>query len=431
MRSLLGFIPEVSRKFHAPEHLAPLLERFELALSGVPQRVCCHAPPRHAKTESVLHVPAFGLRLNPELRFAYCTYGDRLARSKSRRARAIATDVGIDLDVTSVNEWRTPQGGGLIATGVGGPLTGQGFDCLIVDDALKNRIEAESVTYRERIHDWWRDVARTRLEPGGSAFVFMTRWHPDDLIGRLVDEGFEYIKLPAISDEGDALWPERWPIESLEALREDVGPYTWASLYQGEPRPRGAAVFGGASTYETVPNGGRTAIGLDLAYSAKTKSDHSVAVKMVRVGERYFVTDVRRRQAKATAFKSVCLQLAQLDRAAAWRWYAAGPELGVADFFREPPGIPLRALPAKGDKFTRAVKYAAAWGAGKILLPRGAPWLDAFLAEHLAFTGQNDKHDDQVDAAVAAFDELDQVSSANIRTRPPAHRPTGLAAVDL
>jgi predicted phage terminase large subunit-like protein len=427
----MTFVPEATPSYDQPLHLKPLLDRVELALQGVPQRICCHAPPRHSKTESMLHIPAFALRQDPTLRFAYCAYGDRLSRSKSRRARAIAQDMGIKLDSTALNEWRTVEGGGLLASGVGGPLTGHGVDFLIIDDPVKNRIEAESSTYRDRLHDWWRDVARTRLEPGGSAFVFMTRWHRDDLIGRLVDEGFEYIKLPAISDEGEALWPERWPIESLKALQKDVGPYTWASLFQGEPRPRGGAVFDGVKTWSKLPTEFRGGIGLDLSYSGKTHSDHSVAVRMIRAGNNFYVTDMIRRQATASAFKVAALAFGKKHPNDSWRWYASGTELGTADFFKQHPGVPLRAMPAKGDKFTRAVRYAAAWADGRVLLPERAPWVEAFVNEHLNFTGINDKHDDIIDASVAAFDELDSVSGEKISSRPLTPKVRGLAAMDI
>ena len=187
LRDLVRFVPRMSPRYMAPTHLAPLLRRFELAVDGVPQRVCCSAPPRHAKSESVFHVPAFMLRRHPEKTLSYSTYGERLSRKGSRKARAICTAAGLHVE-GNVNEWRTPEGGGLLAGGVGGPLTGFGVDLAIVDDPTKNRLEAESAIYRDRLVDWYRDVLMSRIEPGGSVFVFATRWHPDDLIGQLIAE---------------------------------------------------------------------------------------------------------------------------------------------------------------------------------------------------------------------------------------------------
>lgn len=415
LRDLVRFVPRLSPQYMAPQHLAPLLRRFELAVDGVPQRVCCSAPPRHGKTESVLHVPAYALRRRPEMRLAYATYADRLARSKSRKARHLALEAGAVLESDALNEWRTPEGGGLLAGGVGGPLTGHGVDIMVVDDPIKNRLEAESVTYRSRLMDWWRDVAATRIEPGGSAFVFMTRWHPDDLIGQLVREGFEYLNLPALADDGAPLWPERWPREALEARRKDVGEYTWASLYQGQPRPRGGRVFGDvtlakrADILAALTKGARKAGGLDLAYTARTSADHSSAVLLAKARETgiVYVLEVVRLQVSAPDWQARFEVMRRAHPTATWRWYGSTTEAGLGKLL---PGV--RAMTAKGDKFVRAIPAAAAWNAGMVQVPEDAPWAPAFVAELASFTGVNDAEDDQVDAFAAAYDELESGGAA-------------------
>lgn len=418
LRSLVDFIPSASPHYQPPKHLAPLLRRFELAVEGVPQRVCCSAPPRHAKSESVFHVPAFTLRRRPEWTLSYSTYGERLSRKGSRKARSICTTAGIRTDGT-INEWRTPEGGGLLAGGVGGPLTGYGVNVAIVDDPTKNRLEAESATYRDRLVDWFRDVLMTRIEPGGSVFVFATRWHPDDLIGHLVgSEGFEYINLPALGrdvdgvrvpdvESGTALWPERWPTDEVRKRLEEVGDYTAASLYQGQPRARGERVFGDPHVWTTLPNTYRAAGGIDCAYSMATSADYSAVVKMVRNGDNYYVTHAARVREPAPRFRVRLHLLHEKEPTMRWRWYVATSELGAASFFDEgEDAVPLRGEVAKADKYVRALRYAAAWNSGRVFVPTSAPWLDAFLAEHASFTGINDKRDDLIDAAVAAFDEL-------------------------
>jgi hypothetical protein len=151
-------------------------------------RACVSVPPRHAKTETVLHGIAWLLRRHPDWPVAYVSYAADIARSKSRQARDYAARAGVTLrdDSAALHEWRTPAGGGLLATGVGGPLTGHGVRLLIVDDPFKNRSEADSPTVRETVHGWFTSTAMTRVEPGGSVLVVHTRWHPDDLIGRLL-----------------------------------------------------------------------------------------------------------------------------------------------------------------------------------------------------------------------------------------------------
>src|SRR5688500_16480869 len=146
----------------------------------------------------------------------------------------------------------------------------------------------------------------TRVEPGGSVFVCQTRWHPDDLSGVLIKRGWPYVKLPALDEAGTALWPERWPADALQKRREEVGPYVWASLYQGEPRPRGGAVFGDAWGYEKLPaQGYRVGIGLDLAFTKKTASDYSVLVVMLHHAGFFYVVDVVRAQTRAPDFTEV------------------------------------------------------------------------------------------------------------------------------
>ncbi len=422
LRRLVDFVPAVSPRYMRPVHLAPLLERFELALRGEPQFVCCSAPPRHAKTESVLHVPAFALRRDPSLTFSYTTYADALSRSKSRKARVLAQRVGVVLDKKAVGEWRTREGGGVVSGGLTGPLTGHGVNIAIIDDPIKNRVDAESPTMRQRVLDFVTDVATTRVEPGGSIFVFMTRWHPDDLIGVLTREwGYTHIHLPAVTHDDTgaevALWPERWTLEELRRKREKVGEYTWRSLYQGDPRARGAPVFGEPHTYSSLPRRFRRSFGVDLAYTKKTSADHSVCVEMVREGDTVYVVDVIRRRVTAPVFQQTCHALHRQKPTASWRWYyAAGLEKAAGEFFDVGEyAVPLKVMQTMGDKFTRALSYAAAWNAGRVLVPSSAPWLEEFLREHRNFTGVDDPFDDQVDASVAAFDELDG-GDENVRT---------------
>lgn len=278
LQALPQWIPTLSPRYASPLHLEPLTRRLEAARKE-PLRLVVSTPPRHAKTETLLHSIAWWLAKDPRLTIAYVAYASDLARSKSRKARLLAQTAGIQLadDAGRLEEWRTKAGGGLLATGIGGALTGHGVDILIVDDPIKNRVEAESAAQRDRVWEWFTDVAYTRLEPKGSAIVVQTRWHPDDLSGRLLESGrWEGIKLPAIDGEGKALWPERWPVETLQQTRIQVGEYTWASLYQGEPRSRGGSVFGDVSmpSGSSAPlcSGARAALALTAKAEAASLS---------------------------------------------------------------------------------------------------------------------------------------------------------------
>jgi len=410
---LLDFVPRLSPRYERPDHLAPVAELFERIERGEEVYAVVSIPPRHGKTELLLHVIAWLLARHPEWTIGYSTYGADLARSKSRFARDYARRAGVELarDSAALHEWRTPAGGGLLAAGVGGPLTGHGLQLGIVDDPHKNRAEAESKTVRDHVFDWFTSTFATRLEPGASAIVNMARWHEDDLAGRLAAETeheWQIVNLPAIDEAGRALWGSRWPVEKLERRKRLVGKYDWSSLYQGRPRPRGGAVFEGVHFYDAPPaTGYREAIGVDLAYSKKTAADFSVVIVVARCGDLYYVLDVIRVQAKAPAFAD---RLAVVRAARPWapcRWYCTGAEIGVADLVNAAhKRIRIEAVTTTADKFVRAQPTAALWNAGQVLVPREAPWLNDFISEVVGFTGLDDDHDDQVDALAAAVDAL-------------------------
>lgn len=411
LKSLVDWVPYLTRRYQAPEHLRPFLELIERAVLGEEEvRAVIHAPPRHSKTESILHSIPWGLKHRPDWTFGYSSYNADITRSKSRGAIALAKEAGVQLATDNLSEWRTYQRGGCVAKGVGEGLTGHGLNVAFVDDSVKDRLEAESTRKRDAKWDWFENVLMTRIEPKGSVFVCQTRWHPDDISGRLIKKGWPYICLPALTDTPagwKALWPERWPVEALLRRRQDVGEYVWASLYQGQPRPRGGAVFGDPWGYAELPNPTlprRHGIGLDFAFTKKTSSDYSALVVMMSCEGYFYVIDVVRVQMRAPQFKEVIRGYRTRFPTARMRWILSGTELGVADFVREAK-LPIELVIAREDKFVRSLGYAASWNAGKVLVPEDSTahkWVDDFLVEHGEFTGVNDPKDDQVDASVAA-----------------------------
>lgn len=432
---LLDFIPKVSPHYHSPHHLIEAASRLE-AFRTNPFEFVFSVPPRHGKSVLVLHFIVWALKLDPTLRIAYVTYAQNQAEDISGDALKIAREAGLELVRATRAAWETPQGGKVMWTGIGGALTGKGFNIIIVDDPVRNRVEAESPVYRQRAWDFFQSDLYTRLQRGGrnddiepSICVIQTRWHADDLAGRLiagnedddVDPWLE-INIPAIRNEGtdneEALWPERWPLKVLHRRRRRVGPYAWASLFQGRPTPRGSSVFGDPCFYVEPPKNFRAAQGLDLSYTSKTSSDYSVIVTMLRETgtERYFVARVRREQKRAPDFRNTIRIEHSAHPRARIRFYASGTELGAADFLRVgQDALPVDVLPPVGDKYTRAIPFAEAWNGERVMVP--APelvekdparygWVNDYLDELKAFTGVKDANDDQVDASVAAYDQL-------------------------
>lgn len=443
--SLLEWIPQLSPDFIQPTHLAPLIDCLEAIQRGETVRVVCHTPPRGGKTETLLAAIPWWLKQHPDWRIAYTSYNANQARSKARRAMELSKSCGVYRS-GGVLEWLTSRGGGCIARGVGEGITGQGVDVAIVDDPVKDRVEAESALRRERAWDWFREALFTRGNPGKrprSIIVNMARWHPDDLAGRLVKHGWRYICLPALDDSGESFWPQMWTAAQLQDTKDMLGPYSWASLYQGQPRPRGGSVFGDPHVWTALPTVYRLVRGVDLAYTAKTSADWSVLVTMaverdIQGGPpRFYVLDVLRRQSRAPDFQRELRVAARAHPAVKMRIYgAAGPEAGAVDMLRKGiEGVPqLKHLPAVADKFVRAQPYAAAWNAARVFVPEDSaahPWVDDFVVEHLNFTGIEDAYDDQVDAGAAAHDEgLGESDASDFRV--PRSRPRhGLAGMHV
>lgn len=221
-------------------------------------------PPRHGKSELVSKwLPAWFLSVFPQRRVILSSYEATFARSWGRKARQCFIDASaltgqlVSDEQTAAADWETTQGGGMVTAGVGGPITGRGADLLIIDDPIKNAEEALSETIRNAHWDWWQSTASTRIEPGGCAIVIATRWHPEDLTGRMLlsaeqgDMQVRRLRLPALAepgdplgrDEGEALWPARWPTAKLLERQRATDAYWWQALYQQSPRRDGRTAW--------------------------------------------------------------------------------------------------------------------------------------------------------------------------------------------
>lgn len=245
--NLMVFTARMHRGYAQAPHLWLIVEALHALERGAIKRLIIMLPPRHGKSEmSSVHFPAWYLGRNPDKRVIACSYASALARRFSRRARNMFSmhdwpfDARPASDMASVDAWDIEGSkGGYIAAGVGGPITGAGCDLLIVDDPVKNAEEAYSETYRESTWDWYRSTAYTRLEPSGGVLAIGTRWHQDDLIGRLCvqadtgEEEWVKIQLPALSD-------------SVEVVAKVTFPATIAraqGLAEGARFPSAAACF--------------------------------------------------------------------------------------------------------------------------------------------------------------------------------------------
>jgi len=241
-------------------------------------------PPRHGKSEVVSrNTPAWFLGRNPDKEIILASYGAELATDMSRDARRIFRDncselFGLEMSEESaaVGRWHIKgHKGRMQATGAGGAITGRGADLAIIDDPVKNMEEGESPVYQRKLADWFRTTLLTRLVPGGAVILVMTRWHMQDLGGRLLKAAkatgveWEVIKFPAIAQEddvlgrkkGDPLWPWRFNKKTLAKIRAAIGGRFWNALYQGDPE---GDVEGALWRRETMIDPYRVAIAPEL-----------------------------------------------------------------------------------------------------------------------------------------------------------------------
>lgn len=232
--------------------------------NGEDARIILTVPPRHGKSElATKKFPAWCLGHHPEWPIMVASYSGELAVDFGQGTRDIMQSASYQKifnsrlrpDSMSKANWITKEGGGYMAAGAGGAFTGKGFKIGVIDDLFKNREEAESQVIRDSRWNWYKSTFYTRQEGHTAIICIGTRWHTDDIIGRLISEqeknekdGAEnfdkwtVIKFPAIAIEdeeyrkkGEALWPEKFPLEKLRITENTLGPYDFASLYQASP----------------------------------------------------------------------------------------------------------------------------------------------------------------------------------------------------
>ncbi len=411
-----------------PEHFGGFADVFDRIERGEIVKVLFSGPPQFGKTTIVQHGIARAIARRPWLPIVYASYGDDVASAKSRDMRDLVRKLGVELrsDADRVDDWITTQGGGLRARSIGGAVTGQPAKILVVDDIHKNRQQAESALARQTAYDWFTSVGDARAHPDTSIIVCSTRWHDDDLIGRLAalrkpngEPVWEYFQYSAIKEDGKPLWYRR-PLDFL-AQKRALSEHDWWSLWMGRPRPRGDRLFKGVRYYDRLPIRYRIGKGVDLAYSEKTKACYSAGVVLIEdldnPGDVY-VVEVLRKQLEVGAFTAA---LRDVDERwpGTWHWFTSTTEKGTAQLMGLLPQdirVAVEPVLAPADKFVRAQPLAAAWNGipdrdipGRVFVPRPTPerpvpWLKEFVDEVGAFTGSAGETNDQVDAAASAFE---------------------------
>lgn len=402
-------------------------------------------PPRHGKSEECSrYFPAWYLGLRPDDRVILASYEATFAERWGGRVRDLLSRWGpevfgieISKKAAAASLWDIDKHeGGMYTAGVGGPITGKGANLLILDDPIKNSAEAQSPTIRENQWEWYKSTFRTRAEPGAIILIIMTRWHEDDLVGRILAEQaedpdadkFMRIRLPAIAEEpdeefpepdplgrlpGEALWPERWPVDKLTPYM--TNDYVWSALYQQRPAPREGGLFK-RDWFDVVPlpseKPKKVVRYWDMAATEVKKGedpDWTVGCKVALYPDgTYCVLDVERVRKSPEKVEALIKRTAVLDgRLVRIRMEQEPGSAGKGQISHYSRNI-LRGFIFKGNRVTgsktiRAELASSKAEKGEIKVAR-APWNREFFREVTKFP--NAKWDDQVDAFSGAIEDL-------------------------
>ena len=417
--SIVDFTEYTFARYRTAQHHRRIAEQLERVERGEVKRLALLLPPRHGKSElASKRFPAFCLGKNPSLQFISASATSGLAEDFGREVRNIIGSqeykqlfprTALAEDSQAKGKWNTSAGGVYYAVGVGGAVIGRGADIFMIDDPYSTMDDAQSENTRRKVWEWYTGTVYNRLQPGGRIVLINHRMHEDDLTGSLLEQAksggdeWEVVELPAIDTEGQALWPEAYPIEALNQIRRNTLPRFWSALYQQKPAPDEGDYFKREwfRYYTTLPRHLRMYGASDYAVTAKG-GDYTVhLVAGVDPDDNLYIIDVWRSQAESHIWVDAFIDLVARHKPLKW-----GEEQGqiikslgpfIDKRMRERKVYCHREQMASvADKPTRCRSFQARCSMGKVYFPHDAPWAAELQSELLMFpTG---KHDDQVDA---------------------------------
>lgn len=399
------------------------------------KRLVINMPPRHGKSEYVSRTFApWELLQLPKERIFLASYDTSFATNElSMPALAFYKRFRKtnDLVVDQQHYWKTSKGGYINALGFGGAITGKGANLIFIDDPVKNDEEALNKTILDKIYRFFKTTLYTRLEPGGAIIMIATRWGIYDLTGRIIGDNesidyFDYIKdpstvqknpliwvhlkLPAINSNGEALWPERYPIEVLNSIRHDgnLGNYWFSALYQQEPIASEYQIYNPVNwnryDFTKKPVCQYVINVMDTAFETGKENDYSVCATWGIKDNDIYLLNLWRRKVHFPDLVRETIRLHEqfkpnfllVEKAGSGRDLV--PTLKTQTKIRNIKEIDVM------NKVVRAHSVQALIEQGKVFIPDNAPWIADFINEHAEFP--NGKHDDIVDTTGFALQHL-------------------------
>jgi len=447
---LLGWATEImtASDLVPSAHHRLLLQELDQIAKGKTRRLMVLMPPGSAKsTYASILFPIWWFIQHPRSSVIATSHTAGLVQHFSRRILALIEEyhhkIGFNLlpGNRTTSHWRTTSGGEYFATGVRGAITGRRADLVIIDDPIKSMAEADSSQHRQSLWDWYTAELTTRLKPDACMVLIMTRWHEQDLGGRLISRGAEnwkILRLPAIAEPDDPLgrppgaplWPEWESLDALEKKRSVVGSRVWSALFQQTPMPPEGRLFNIRSLKVDASPGGsenpevRAVRAWDLAATVPSDGgdpDWTVGLKMLQItGGNYIIDDIVRLRDGHRGVQDAIVRTAQSDGHSVIISLPIDPgQAGksqtsyLASLLH---GYRIHASHERGSKVSRATPIAAQIEAGNVAI-RNSVWYADFIAELEEFP--YGPKDDQVDALSRAFTTLSDHQNTNRRIFVP------------
>lgn len=428
-RRLIRFTERMFPGYRAADHHRLIASHLEAVERGDIDRLLITMAPRHGKSElASVQFPAWYLGRNPDNRVIATSYAAGLAYRFSRRARNVLIQPAYPFavrpagDLANVQAWDVAdRRGGYVSAGVGGAVTGLGAHLLVIDDPVKSAEEADSEAYRDRAWEWYQQTAYTRLEDGGAVVCIGTRWHQDDLIGRLLaaqetgGDRWTVLHLPALDDDGRALWSEKYDVAALDRIRAAIGSRAWEALYQGRPSPAEGGILkrhwwrywvpdSALWNFRSSPATEFVIQGWDTAFKKGAENDYSACVTIAVRPDGYYVLDVWRDRVEYPSLKRAVAAQYQKWRPDEVLVEDKASGQSILQEMRTDSRLPVVPFKSDKDKIARVNAITPTVESGNVVLPVGASWEGDFVEECAGFP--NATHDDQVDAFAMPLGEL-------------------------
>lgn len=422
--NLLAHAKLMRWQYQTPDHIKRIAWKLEALEQRKIKRLMVFMPPRHGKSYLVNEIfPTWYIGKHPGEEVISTSYSQEVASGFGRKVRNMMLEPNYQLifpgvapsdDSHAAHRFSITSGGNYYAVGAGGPLTSRGASLIVIDDIHKNRAETQSEAILGRIKEWFGPVLYTRLAPNGVVVFIQTRWSEKDLPGHLLDtEGdiWDVLSFPAISPDGKALWPERFPLTTLEEIKRTIGSRDFNALYQQTPSAEEGALLLRKwwKFYKQVPTDlSFLGLSVDLSFSDGPTNSFAVFQTWGRRGADKFLLDQYRAQVDFTEqlgmFRACCAKWPDLN--AKWVEKKANGAALISTLQREISGI----IPVepRGSKENRAQAVSPQIEAGNVYLPDPsiAPWIGDFIEECAIFP--NGVHDDQVDSMTMALMKLNE-----------------------